>query len=165
MSLAPQPAPCRALSRPIVLIPLLASLVLCGCGGTRTVDGWQRGALAAHSAAGESITQILAGGIEPGEERDARETLRAIYFLTSRLDYIAANKAGVKRSDTDWEEMAAEVELAYEALAAASSLPRDQLAVGLSHPEIVAAADRVRTIERRFGGAPPPRAVPARITP
>lgn len=136
-----------------------------GCSGPRQIEGWQREALFTHAATGESINRLLPGGVEPGAEQRARETLRTIYFATSRLDYLAKNEASVKRNEADWAAMTEAVREAYAALRDAADLPIDELALGEPHPPIAAALERVTAIERRFGGSPPPGVTPARIRP
>ena len=151
-------------TRAVVVLGLLGG-ALAGCAGHRSVEGWQRGSLGAYAANGASIQLMLPGGIEEGEERAARETLRALYFKTRTLDYVAANEAKIKRSAEEWDAMTPAVTEAYAALERASALPRDELARGTSQPEIALALESVDTILARFGGGPPEGEPAPRIQP
>jgi hypothetical protein len=100
---------------------------------------------------------IAAGGAAGGAERTraARATLGELYRAKLRLDYVATNRAGVKRAEADWARLEREIAAAYAALAEASGLPASELALGPGHPPIAASLASAERVLLGFGGGPP----------
>lgn len=148
--------------------PLIWSAALCLAPAScapRSVRGWGEMASTVAVANGEGF--IAAGGADLGADGTsvARATLGELYRAKLRLDYLAANRAGVRRAEADWAELEREIAAAYSILDKASRLPAAELAIGPDHPPVTAALASAENVLLRFGGGPPPNEPLRKITP